>query len=93
VSNAPSAVDETGAAGGKMPIFFMSSTSPRLEVEMCASGYAVIRLLLFGNTSGFHFINLDCEKFVNFLAHGFKLCVKCVTIQMKTYQFLYVTIE
>ena len=37
---------------------------------------------------GFHFINLDCEKSVNFLAHGFKLCVKCVTIQMKKYQLL-----
>jgi len=34
---------------------------------------------------GFHFINLDCEKFVNFLAHGSKLCVKCVTIKIKNY--------
>jgi hypothetical protein len=40
--------DEIGAAGGTMPIFFMSSTSPRLEVDMCANGLAAIRLLLIG---------------------------------------------
>jgi hypothetical protein len=31
-------VEETGASGGAMPILFMSSTSPRLEVDTCDNG-------------------------------------------------------
>jgi hypothetical protein len=48
VSYAPLDTDETGAAGGAMPIFFMRSTSSRLVVGMCANGWAAIRLLLIG---------------------------------------------
>jgi hypothetical protein len=45
-SYVPLDADENGAVGGPMPIFCMRSTSPRLEVGMCASGWAAFRLLL-----------------------------------------------
>jgi hypothetical protein len=47
-SYAPLDTDETGAAGGTMLIFFMSSTSPRLEVGTCANGWDTICQLLIG---------------------------------------------
>jgi hypothetical protein len=40
--------DEVGVTCDRMPILFMRSTSPRLEVGMCASGWAAIRLLPVG---------------------------------------------
>jgi hypothetical protein len=41
-------VDEVGVACDRVPILFMRSTSPRLEVGTCASGWAAIHLLLVG---------------------------------------------
>jgi hypothetical protein len=47
-SYTPLDADDTGAAGGAIPILYMRSTPPRLEVGMCANGCAAIRLLLTG---------------------------------------------
>jgi hypothetical protein len=55
-SYTPLDVEETGATGGTIPILYMRSTMPRLEVGMCASGYVTIRLLLifFRKTPPWH---------------------------------------
>jgi hypothetical protein len=47
-SYAPLDAGEAGATGGAIPILCLSSTSPRLEVGICDSGWAAIRLLLIG---------------------------------------------
>ena len=48
VSYAHLDVDETVVTGGMILIFFMSSTSSRLEVDMCTGCWATIHLLLIG---------------------------------------------
>jgi len=40
--------DEVGITCDRVPILCMRNTSPRLEVGMCANGWAAIRLLLVG---------------------------------------------